>query len=171
MQLRVSSNACASVRCGCVDVIDVSVSHLSRHMCRFFSGSMFNYPLLAEYKWFWRLDSGMDLSIFPKHAMTTQYSLSSAARCRLCHLSLKLFPMQFVCADSFILGPIKKDPFARMRDGKHVYGYMGIGREDDYLTTGWIPRHLKLEFVRCNHSKALTALQQSTRHSSCLYLH
>lgn len=26
-------------------------------MCRFFSGSMFNYPLLERYKWFWRLDS------------------------------------------------------------------------------------------------------------------
>ena len=69
-----------------------------RHMCRFFSGSMFSYPLLADYKWFWRLDS-----------------------------------------DSFILERIKKDPFAKMRKGGHVYGYMGVGREDEYLTTGLWP--------------------------------
>ena len=86
----VSSNPFASIRCCCVVVIDVSCTHLSRHMCRFFSGSMFNYPLLAEYKWFWRLDSGMDLSIFlfPEHAMSTHQSLSCTARCRLCNSSL-----------------------------------------------------------------------------------
>ena len=66
-----------------------------RHMCRFFSGTMFRYPLLAAYDWFWRLDS-----------------------------------------DSFILGPLSFDPFRRMAEGGQVYGYMGLGREDEYLTTG-----------------------------------
>ena len=66
-----------------------------RHMCRFFSGTMFNYPLLAPYDWFWRLDS-----------------------------------------DSFLLAPLTHDPFRRMLDGRFVYGFMGLGREDEYLTTG-----------------------------------
>ena len=66
-----------------------------RHMCRFFSGTMFNYPLLEPYDWFWRLDS-----------------------------------------DSFILRPITVDPFRRLLEGRHVYGYMALGREDEYLTTG-----------------------------------
>eukprot|EP00960_Hanusia_phi_P070822 767408-Hanusia_phi.AAC.4 len=66
-----------------------------RHMCRFYSGAMFNYPLLEPYEWFWRLDS-----------------------------------------DSFILGRIREDPFKVMRSGRYIYGYMGIGREDEYLTIG-----------------------------------
>uniref|UniRef100_A0A6U6D8H0 Uncharacterized protein n=1 Tax=Guillardia theta TaxID=55529 RepID=A0A6U6D8H0_GUITH len=66
-----------------------------RHMCRFYSGAMFNYPLLEPYEWFLRLDS-----------------------------------------DSFILGRIREDPFKVMRAGRYIYGYMGIGREDEYLTTG-----------------------------------
>lgn len=72
-----------------------------RHMCRFFSGSMFNYPLLAQYEWWMRMDS-----------------------------------------DSFLLGDVQVDPFARMRDNGYVYGYMALGREDDYLTTGlWAAAH------------------------------
>lgn len=71
-----------------------------------------------------------------------------AAWCFLRDYALRFSPVQFVSADSFILGPIKNDPFARMRDGKHVYGYMGIGREDEYLTTGWIPWSLHQDFAR-----------------------
>jgi hypothetical protein len=39
-------------------------------------------------------------------------------------------------SDSFILGPLTHDPFRRMAEGRYVYGYMGLGREDEYLTTG-----------------------------------
>ena len=28
-----------------------------RHMCRFFSGTIFNHPALAAYEWYWRLDT------------------------------------------------------------------------------------------------------------------
>ena len=53
------------------------------------------YALLADYDWFWRLDS-----------------------------------------DSFLLARPAADPFARLAARGLVYGYLGVGREDEYLTTG-----------------------------------
>ena len=91
------------------------------------AGAMFGYPMLADYQWFWRLDSDsfilgpLDQDPFRRMAQVP----TECVLYRICSL-------QRICSQN--TGSLAD--LRRMAQGKFVYGYMGLGREDEYLTTG-----------------------------------
>jgi hypothetical protein len=113
-----------------------------RHMCRFYSGGIFSVDVLAQYDWC-------------AHALLPT--------CQTCVRVTKAHIRYWrVDSDSFLLGPLQRDPIRELSDGGSIYGYMALGREDEYLTTGlWAAtqKHMKQRRVKP------TFLQQVSRPS------
>ena len=66
-----------------------------------------------------------------------------------------------VDSDSFLLGPLQRDPLRELSDAGSVYGYMALGREDEYLTTGlWAAaqKHMKQRRVKPTYLKQVPHL-------------
>jgi len=108
-----------------------------RHMCRFYSGSIFTADVMLQYDW-------------------CSCALDYFKQCF--NFWLTCMPCRYwrVDSDSFILGPLQHDPIRELADGGSIYGYMALGREDEYLTTGlWAAtqKHMKERRVRPTYLK------------------
>jgi len=69
-----------------------------------------------------------------------------------------------VDSDSFLLGPLHNDPIRELSDAGSIYGYMALGREDEYLTTGlWAAtqKHMKKRRVEPTFLKQVPYLAVS----------
>jgi hypothetical protein len=105
-----------------------------RHMCRFYSGSIFTSDVMLQYDWCCCALTGFNLLL----------SCTSSSR------------YWRVDSDSFLLGPLQHDPIRELADTGSIYGYMALGREDEYLTTGlWAAtqKHMKERRVRPTYLK------------------
>jgi hypothetical protein len=70
-----------------------------------------------------------------------------------------------VDSDSFLLGPLKHDPIRKLSDSGSIYGYMALGREDEYLTTGlWAAtqKHIKERNVKPTYLKQVSVVTDLT---------
>jgi hypothetical protein len=60
-----------------------------------------------------------------------------------------------------LLGPLQHDPIRKLSDAGSIYGYMALGREDEYLTTGlWAAtqKHMKERKVKPTYLKQVPAV-------------